>query len=255
MRGKIFFVTIYGRHIALVVLAGVLLAAFGAFARWLPWLGAPVADTRARRVVAIDPGHGGPDPGAVGASGVLEKDVTLAIALKLEQVLTQAGVATVMTRTGDYDLVRGEDVAHRQREDLIRRAELVNESGAQVLLSLHANSFPEAAWFGAQTFYLNEDSTSFSLATHVQAALVRELQELGPNRRRAAEADLRILRDVQVPAVVVEVGFLSNPREEQLLQQADYQGRVAQAIANGVLSFFAEYERRSGAPARTPLEL
>jgi len=243
----------------LVLFTALLLLGYGALARWLPWMSAPVADTRAGRIVAIDAGHGGPDPGAVGPSGVLEKDVTLAIALKLEEVLKQAGIETVMTRTGDYDLVRGEEVPHRQRADLIRRAELVNHSGAQLLLSLHANSFPDPAWSGAQTFYLEGDELSFVLATHVQTAMVRELRDLGPNRRRPASADLRILRDVHVPAVVVEVGFLSNPSEERLLRQEDYQARVAQAVANGVLSFFAEYERREGAPGRPapdgPVEL
>ncbi len=79
-------------------------------------MSAPVADTRAGRIVAIDAGHGGPDPGAVGPSGVLEKDVTLAIALKLEEVLKQAGIETVMTRTGDYDLVRGGEIVVRRAE-------------------------------------------------------------------------------------------------------------------------------------------
>src|SRR5690606_37005050 len=148
LRGRVFFVTIHRRHVLLVLFTALLLLGYGALARWLPWMSAPVADTRAGRIVAIDAGHGGPDPGAVGPSGVLEKDVTLAIALKLEEVLKQAGIETVMTRTGDYDLVRGEEVPHRQRADLIRRAELVNHSGAQLLLSLHANSFPDPAWSG-----------------------------------------------------------------------------------------------------------
>lgn len=212
----------------------------------------PVSETNVGRIVAIDPGHGGPDPGAIGVSGSREKDITLAIALKVEQVLKHAGIETVMTRTGDYDLVRGEDVPHRQREDLTRRAALVNRSNAQLFVSLHANSFPSATWSGAQTFYLNEDEDSFRLATHVQSALVRELRDLGPNRRRAASADLRILRDVNVPAVVIEVGFLSHPEEESLLQQTEYQARVAQAIANGILAFVAEQERHRGTVGERP---
>lgn len=234
------------------------LAVLAAFAL-LSWqarrVGVPVSDLSRGRVVAVDAGHGGPDPGAIGVTGAREKDITLAIALKLEHLLKHAGIETIMTRTGDYDLVRGEDVPHRQREDLIRRAELVNNSGAQLFVSLHANSFPGANWSGAQTFYLDDDERGFRLATHIQGALVRELRELGRNRRRAAAADLRILRDVDVPTVVIEVGFLSNPAEEALLQQADYQGRVAQAIANGVLSYLAEQERHGSVRTPTQFEL
>lgn len=252
---KIFFITIHRRHIVFVAFVAALLVLYGVLAWQARGVGVSVADSELRRIVAIDAGHGGPDPGAIGMSGVREKEITLAIALKLEEILNHAGIITVMTRTGDYDLVRGADVPHRQREDLIRRAELVNNSGAQLFLSLHANSFPEAAWSGAQTFYSADDEHGFGLATYIQAALVRELRDLGANRRRAAAADLRILRDVDVPAVVVEVGFLSNPAEEALLQRADYQGRVAQAIANGVLAYMAARDRHGSVREPTPLEL
>lgn len=245
-------ITVHLRHIIFVVFVVVSVTVYGLLSWRALRTTAPVAEGDGRRIVAIDAGHGGPDPGAIGVSGSREKDITLAIALKVEQVLKHAGIETVMTRTGDYDLVRGEDVPHRQREDLTRRAALVNRSGAQLFVSLHANSFPSASWFGAQTFHLEDDEDGFRLASHVQAALVRELREVGPNRRRAAAADLRILRDVNVPAVVIEVGFLSHPEEESLLQQSEYQGRVAQAIANGILSFIAEQERHRGAGNERP---
>lgn len=247
--------TIHRRHVLFVAFIVALLAVYGVWTWRARGLGVPVAELSGARTVAIDAGHGGPDPGAIGVSGVPEKEITLAIAQKLEQILRDAGIRTVMTRTDDYDLVQGAAVSHRQREDLIRRAELVNRSGATVFVSLHANSFPEPAWFGAQTFYLQDDEHGFGLATYVQAALVRELADLGPNNRRAAPADFRILRDVRVPAVVVEVGFLSNPAEEALLRQEDYQARVAQAIANGVMAYFAARERHGSVREPAPLDL
>src|SRR5690606_4033056 len=128
---------------------GVVLGARPLVARVRP-AAAPVADAISGRIVAIDAGHGGPDPGAIGVSGAREKDITLAIAIKLEQLLRRAAVYTLMTRTGDHDLVQGEHAAHRQREDLQRRAALVNRSGAHVFVSLHANSFPSPVWSGAQ---------------------------------------------------------------------------------------------------------
>ena len=121
-----------------------------------------------------------------------------------------------------------------------------------VVRQLARQQLPERVWFGAQTFHLEDDEDGFRLASHVQAALVRKLREVGPNRRRAAAADLRIFRDVNVPAVVIEVGFLSHPEEESLLQQSEYQGRTAQAIANGILSFIAEQERHRGAGNERP---
>ena len=156
MRGPLIIV-VRGRHLLLVLLAVLVGVVLGA----LPWVAhvrpaaAPVADAISGRIVAIDAGHGGPDPGAIGVSGAREKDITLAIAIKLEQLLRRAAVFTLLTRTGDHDLVQGEPVAHRQREDLQRRAALVNGSGAHVFVSLHANSFPSPVWSGAQTFYLD----------------------------------------------------------------------------------------------------
>lgn len=204
--------------------------------------------------IAIDAGHGGPDPGAVGVAGTLEKDITLAIALELDKILRAAGFATVMTRTDDADLVGDQSVPHRQRADLIARAELVNTSNADVLVSLHANSFENPSLRGAQTFHYEGDDGGWRLALHVQNALVRNL---APNNRRVASADFRILNDVNVPAVVVEAGFLTNPDEERLLNDGDYQKRVAQAVADGIVAFLQEQRRlRPGpepsAPSRPP---
>lgn len=256
MRGRIVFLTIHRRHVLFVLFVLAMTIVYGIWTRQARGVGVPAAELRVGgRIVAIDAGHGGPDPGAIGVSGVVEKDVTLAIALELEKRLREAGFRTVLTRTGDYDLVRGEAVSHRQREDLIRRAALVNGSGASVFVSLHANSFPEPAWFGAQTFYEENDEGGFGLATYIQAALVRELTDLGPNHRRATTADLRILRDVKVPAVVVEVGFLSNPAEEALLRRADYQARVARAIADGIMAYFAAVDRHGSLREPASLEL
>lgn len=237
MQGPL-FVVVRGRHVLLVLLAvlvGVLMGTSAWMARVRP-AAAPLSDAISGRIVAIDAGHGGPDPGAIGVSGAREKDITLAIALKLEQLLRRGAVYTVMTRTGDYDLVQGEPTAHRQREDLRRRAALVNDSGAHLFVSLHANSFPSPVWSGAQTFYLDGEENGRRLAEAIQQSLV---EKLGPNRRRARPADLRILRDAKVPAALVEVGFMSNPEEERRLQDPEYQWRVAEAIADGIFAFLS----------------
>lgn len=238
---KPFFLAIRRRELIYWLALPVFVAVFALGALVVRPAGIDVADISGPRRVAIDAGHGGPDPGAIGVAGTQEKDVSLAIALRLDEELRELGIDTVMTRTGDYDLVRGDPVPHRQREDLIRRAAVVNDSGAHLLVSLHANSFPGGNWSGAQTFHLEGDEAGRRLALRIQNALVTEL---APNTRRAAPAELRILRDVHAPAVVVEVGFLSNPDEERLLVQPDYQRRVARAIVAGILEHFAAEEKR-----------
>src|SRR5690606_36883103 len=104
--------------------------------------------------VVIDPGHGGVDPGAVGKSGVLEKDVVLDVALKLAHHFERFAIDVILVRDKDIDLGGGAGTLRDQkRADLSRRVELANQAGADIYLSLHANSFPSARWSGAQTFY------------------------------------------------------------------------------------------------------
>lgn len=192
----------------------------------------PVMEFRGA-LVAIDPGHGGPDPGAVGAAGVREKDVVLAIALRLEGLLNRAGVYTLVTRREDVDLA-DEGASPRKAQDLRRRAERANVAAADVFVSIHANAFPGSRWRGAQTFYFPGDGQGRRLATAIQDALQAEF---GPSNRRPQPGNYRVLRDTVMPAAVVEVGFLSNPAEEQLLAEPGHQGRLAHAIYEGILQF------------------
>ncbi|HEY8532100.1 MAG TPA: N-acetylmuramoyl-L-alanine amidase CwlD [Limnochorda sp.] len=195
------------------------------------------AGVTARHLVVIDPGHGGPDPGAVGRAGTLEKDVALAVGLELARYLNRAGIRTILTRTGDYRLAdEAGSLKERQVEDLNRRAQVAEEAGATLLVSIHANSFPSPRWSGAQTFYQQGETESRRLAEAIQAQLVRRLP---PNRRKARPADYRILRESEMPAVIVEVGFLSNPEEEARLRDRAYQGRVAEAIFHGIMDYLS----------------
>ncbi|NMB02320.1 MAG: N-acetylmuramoyl-L-alanine amidase CwlD [Firmicutes bacterium] len=189
------------------------------------------------RTIVIDAGHGGIDPGAVSAKGILEKDITLQIAKKLETLLKRAAVYVVMVRHGDHDLADSSELnlLNRKRQDLARRVYIAEEAQADLYLSIHANFFPSPIWSGAQTFYYEEDSESAQLARDIQAELVRQL---GPNNRVAKTGDYRVLRDPSMPAVLVEVGFLSNPSEADLLAQPDYQQRIANAIFAGLCLYY-----------------
>jgi N-acetylmuramoyl-L-alanine amidase len=200
----------------------------------------------AGRAVVVDPGHGGVDPGAIGPGGTKEKDITLAISLRLRELLIQAGASVAMTRETDVDLgTPGKPLGVRKREDLDRRIALAREHQAEIYLGIQANAFG-SRWSGAQTFYDPGSAEGRLLAEAVQAELVRIL---GNTNRRARPLDLYLLRNLSVPAaVIVEVGFLSNPQEERLLNDPYYQQKVAVAICSGVVRYLAE---RRGAAARS----
>jgi N-acetylmuramoyl-L-alanine amidase len=213
-------------------------AAFGAV--WLPeGPVVPAAGVLSGLVVVIDPGHGGFDPGVVADSGVVEADLNLAVSLKLRDILVRAGAKVFLTRTEDRDLLQpGDSQRHGSaiRADLIRRVEAVKRAGADLLLSLHCNAFPSSVWRGAQTFYMpGAHPGGRFLAEAIQAELVRVTGETDrePNGRQ----DIFLIKETDAPAVVVEVGFLSNPRDLALLQDPDYQHLIAMAIFFGVCRF------------------
>lgn len=193
----------------------------------------------AGQVIVVDAGHGGDDPGAVSQSGILEKDVALNIASELRDYLQQSGAYVVMTRETDTDLADKGTQGYRKRkvEDLQARVQLIKETEPNFVISIHLNSIGSSRWFGAQTFYHPAFGESKRLAHLIQHRII---QDVG-NTTRVAKADSEIflLKSAHVPAVMVEVGFLSNLREAELLGQEPYQDRLATSIYKGVLAYFA----------------
>lgn len=207
--------------------------AAGSGSSWAVW-GHPLSG----KVFIIDPGHGGPDGGAVSKSGLVEKDLTLAISLKLRDYLQEAGALVWMTREVDRDLASPQTrgYARRKTEDLKNRVAFVRSRQADALISIHMNSIPSARWHGAQTFYAPQRLESKEMAEVVQSSL---LKELGNNHRLAKSIDhVYLLNQCQVPAILVEAGFLSNPQEASLLAQEKYQAQVAWAIYAGLMSYY-----------------
>jgi len=191
------------------------------------------------RVVVIDPGHGGPDPGAVGPRGELEKDVVLEIGRHLAGYLRAAGARAILTREGDEDLSGlPPDVPDVKAIDLKRRVEIAQGARADVFLCIHANSTPVPHWRGAQTFYRANHPDSARLARCIQRELVRITRRT--DRVALPGPKQYVLDNVTMPAVTVEVGFMSNPEEARLLTDPDYQKLVAWAIFLGTARYFAE---------------
>ncbi|TJY38903.1 N-acetylmuramoyl-L-alanine amidase CwlD [Cohnella pontilimi] len=197
------------------------------------------------KVIALDAGHGGPDGGASSREGAIEKDLNLAVVLYLRDYLQQAGALVLLTREGDYDLA-GPDTkgySRRKTEDLLQRAARVREGKVSLALSIHMNSIPSPRWSGAQTFYYSKNEHSGKLAADIQAEIKLSL---GNTMREAkAKDDVYLLKTLEIPTALVEVGFLSHPEEARLLTDEDYQKKVAAAIYRGILKYTASEGGRS----------
>lgn len=180
-------------------------------------------------VIVIDPGHGGNDPGKVGINGVDEKDINLSIALKLKESLEKRGVRVVMTRENDASLATL-GATNKKTSDMNNRIEIINSCHADMLISIHQNSYTSPDVKGAQVFYHDSSDDSRIIAQTLQNALVSEVD---PENKREAKAgnDYFILRKSTCPGVIIECGFLSCPKEAAKLVDEEYQWKIAETIA------------------------
>lgn len=188
----------------------------------------------AGRVIVLDPGHGGVDSGAK-YHGLIEKDITLAIALKLAATLRTNGATVVFTRETDVDYyTRGKG---GKRSDLVRRVEIIERAEAAVFVSIHTNAIRGGRWSGAEVYYNPKLAENRLLAETVQQAL----RDFPPGNKRQAkqDSDIIVLKDTSVPGVLVEVGFLSNPREAAMLADDAYQEKLALQIARALAYHFS----------------
>lgn len=190
--------------------------------------------------IVIDPGHGGVDPGAVSSDGILEKDIALAISKQLRDYLQQAGAYVLLTREDDRDLADPETKGYSKRkvEDLRARLAAAKDNNADMLISIHLNSNPSGGQ-GAQVFFDTELDESKQLATLIQAHFQSDL-----NTKRGIEPqdNLYLLRHSHMPAVLAEVGFLSNEQEKALLKTNSYQNKVAYSMYQGILEYISKFD-------------
>ncbi|AQS58002.1 N-acetylmuramoyl-L-alanine amidase family protein [Desulforamulus ferrireducens] len=193
----------------------------------------------ANKIIVVDPGHGGRDPGKIGVSGVPEKEINLEVAKRLAMVLGQMGAAVILTRDTDIDLSDSSASGWhgKKRQDLSRRADIANERGADLFISIHCNAFTSPKEHGAQVFSHPDSQESKKLAECIQ----REMTTiLGNTKRKAKQVDYYALSKTQMPAAIVEIGFVTNPKEDKLLQDPQYQSKVAWSIAAGIIKYYAD---------------
>lgn len=183
--------------------------------------------------IVVDAGHGGIDPGKVGINSALEKDINLAIALKLERNLKANGINVVMTRTDDNGLY-SENESNKKVRDMKKRLTIIEEAEPELAVSIHQNSYPDPSVSGVQVFYYKDSVKSKAAAEIMQTQLVKSLK---PTKERVAKdnSSYYLLKKTSVPIIIVECAFMSNPEEADLLIQNNYQEKVAWAIYMGIM--------------------
>ncbi len=187
------------------------------------------------KVIVIDPGHGGYDPGKVGISGYYEKDINLQVSHKLKSCLERSGHGVVLTREIDEDLDGIPDKFHKGA-DMRARKDIIVQSKPDVVVSVHQNAFSDAKIKGAQVFYYNDKSPSKLLAQYVQDSVRDEVDP--SNTRQIKNSDSYfLLKCTNIPSIIIECGFLTNPEEERMLRSDEYQDKVANAICKGINEF------------------
>ncbi len=177
-------------------------------------------------LIGIDPGHGGRDPGAVGPTGLYEKDVTLAVSLELNRLLKQAGIETLLTRQDDRYL------------ELITRTSLINNMKCDLAISIHCNSVanPSADYFAVFVIKLGGEAEKVALKVIDKVTAATDWH-WGADDDGIREKNLHMVRETNMPAILVECGFISNPEQEKQLRQPGFQKQLARAIADGVLDY------------------
>ncbi|EDS76451.1 N-acetylmuramoyl-L-alanine amidase CwlD [Clostridium massiliodielmoense] len=192
-----------------------------------------------KKIILIDPGHGGMDGGAVSKNGTSEKGINLEISKKLRKCLEQKGYKVEMTREEDKGLYSNKGkVRDKKNEDLNNRCKMKVSTKCDLFISIHLNMFTQSKYHGAQVWYSKEGESS-KLAHIVQQNLIKDLDKANHRQEKCAKGAYKILRcNDHIPSILVECGFLSNPEEERKLKNNEYQEKIANSIANSIEEFY-----------------
>lgn len=186
----------------------------------------------AKKIILIDAGHGGWDPGKVTKNDICEKDINLSVANKLKEYLEQNGAFVLMTRIEDKAL------ADKKIKDMLERKKICEENkNIDMMISVHQNSFPKENAKGAQVFYYKNSNDGKKLAECIQEQLKNNLDKTN-NRVAKTNSSYFMLKKINKPSVIIECGFLSNKHELDNLLDNDYQNKIAWAIYLGILDYY-----------------
>lgn len=196
------------------------------------------------KTIIIDAGHGGIDPGAMtNDQSIKEKDINLKIAKKVKELIEASGAVVILTRNDDTSLYTEEDgktIRQKYNENLRNRKKIIEQSSADMFVSIHLNKFEQSKYYGAQTFYPAGKEDDKVLATYIQSELKRIVDNTN-NRQIKPRDDIYLIKDNKIPSTLIECGFLSNSKEAKLLNNEEYQDQIAWAIYVGIQRYFSEY--------------
>lgn len=185
--------------------------------------------------IVLDAGHGGADPGKVGADNILEKDLNLSIVYKLKPLFENKGFRVVLTRKDDKVLADSNS-QNVKVEDLHNRVALITKTNPVMTICIHQNSFPDSSVSGPQVFFFDQSPEGEEIAATIQESLNTALNPLKP-RVSKSNNDYYILKKTPTPTVIVECGFLSNEAEAKNLTDGAYQEKLARAIYQGACNY------------------
>ncbi len=190
------------------------------------------------KTVIIDPGHGEPDGGTTGVSGVSESKINLEISEKISAKLNKKCYNVVMTRETEEGIYsKGKSIKEKKLSDMHNREELLNGLDADLFLSIHLNFFSDPSVFGAQVFYSKNKEESKEVAEAIRRSLIK-LDERNNRILKKADKGIYLMEKAQIPACLVECGFLSNPTDDENLRNEEYQEKLADAIVLGIENYF-----------------
>ena len=197
--------------------------------------------SEAKKTIIIDPGHGGEDSGAIGCSGVLEKDLNLEISMSIGAILEEKGFNVIYTRTEDRMLYLPEEniKGMRKLSDLKSRVRISEENEGAIFISIHMNSFGDAKYSGLQIYARDNDSESLSLAEAVRREVISACE---PENKRAVKSGdkIYVLKNNVNTAILIECGFLSNEEECERLSQKEFQKELSFSIVCGIIKYIEE---------------
>lgn len=232
---KAFWVTVKISIICALLIAAVLL--FGRAGQSLEPYKEAVGKPDPYPVIVLDAGHGGEDGGAVGVNGVVEKNLNLDIALVLKELLELSGVRCVMTRCEDVMLYDQSIPGKKKTQDLKNRVSIAEQNPDSLVISIHMNSYPISKYSGAQVYYSPNNPKSQLLAQQVMQAVTRQLQPENKRELKQADSAIYLLDKINNPCILVECGFISNPKEAELLSTPEYRRRIALTLYSAIIEY------------------
>lgn len=184
--------------------------------------------------IILDAGHGYPDSGASSVNNIYEKDINLKITKKLKKLLEKQGATVILTRISDDSLSKSKK--NNKRDDLNKRVQIRDSSDADIFISIHMNHFEDSRYTGAQVFYNSSDNRNEHLAKCIQKNII---DHADPKNKRKIKQDnnIYVLKNSQIPSVLIECGFLSNLGEANKLNTDKYQNKISEAICKGIVEY------------------